>query len=100
MRHPFDANNQGALILKIIKGNYQPVSNQYSAELREVVSMTLNKDYRKRPNIANILSRTGLKERALSANLFIPESSVLSEAPVMMRQEIAPKYTSNMEIIE
>ena len=36
-RPPFNAANQGALILKIIKGNYAKVSGTYSNELRAVV---------------------------------------------------------------
>ena len=40
-RHPFDANNQGALIIKIIRGKYPPLPNTYSPQLSQV-TLTLN----------------------------------------------------------
>jgi NIMA (never in mitosis gene a)-related kinase len=41
LRHPFDANNQGALIIKIIRGKYPPLPNTYSPQLSQVTE-TLN----------------------------------------------------------
>lgn len=40
-KHPFDAKNQGALILKIMKAKYTPVSNLYSKDMRYVVDQCL-----------------------------------------------------------
>jgi NIMA (never in mitosis gene a)-related kinase 1/4/5 len=37
MKHRFDAMNQGALILKIVRGKYPQVSSFYSQELRNLV---------------------------------------------------------------
>jgi serine/threonine protein kinase len=39
--HPFDANNQGALLLKILRGRYPPLPSTYSRELRELVKSCL-----------------------------------------------------------
>lgn len=39
-RHPFEADNQGALIMKILKGRYPPVTG-YSAELTDVIKACL-----------------------------------------------------------
>jgi len=39
-KHPFDADNPGALILKILRGVYLPVSG-YSQELMDVVHACL-----------------------------------------------------------
>lgn len=37
-RHPFEANNQGALILKIIRGRYEPINNKlYSPGLIDLI---------------------------------------------------------------
>ena len=76
LKHPFDAINQGALILKIIKGTYIPISSNYSDELKTVVDMCLCKDYRKRFNIAAVLNRPGMRERASSLNISIPATSI------------------------
>ena len=100
LKHPFDALNQAALLLKIIKGSYAPTSSSYSAELREVVDLCLCKDYRKRPNIQGILNRPGMKERALGLNILIPGTSVIAGAAVAIPKEPALVYQSQMAVIE
>jgi len=51
LRHPFESNNQGALILKIVRGKYAPIPALYSRQLSELVDKLLCKDYKKRPGI-------------------------------------------------
>ena len=51
LRHPFEATNQGALALKILRANYLPIPATYSRSLKELVDRMLTKDYRKRPDI-------------------------------------------------
>lgn len=62
-KHPFEAKNQGSLIMKIVKGQYASLPNNYSAELRELVRLLLMKDYRKRPSIGEILSLSSMTAR-------------------------------------
>ncbi|OMJ76603.1 hypothetical protein SteCoe_24013 [Stentor coeruleus] len=100
LKNPFDALNQAALLLKIIKGCYIPVSTNYSAELREIVDQTLCKDYRKRPTISGILSRPNLKERAISLNILIPPGSVLYNTAIPIVKDPGLVYQSQMAIIE
>lgn len=50
-KHPFEAANQAALILKILRAKYLPISEKYSKNLREMVDKLLCKDYRERPSI-------------------------------------------------
>ena len=40
-RHPFEANNQGALILKIVKGKFEPIPSSYSFGLRKITEQLL-----------------------------------------------------------
>lgn len=55
-KHPFNATNQGALIIKILNGNYEPLSNKdYSVDLKKMISSLLEKIYLKRPTIKEIL---------------------------------------------
>ena len=49
-KHPFEAKTQGALVLKIIRGKYPPISSGYSNELIEIVDLLLRRDYKTRPN--------------------------------------------------
>jgi NIMA (never in mitosis gene a)-related kinase len=37
LRHPFEAQNQGALILKILKGKFNPIPPTFSRQLAEMV---------------------------------------------------------------
>ena len=62
-KHPFEAKNQGSLIMKIVKGQYAGLPNNYSAELRELVRLLLMKDHRKRPSIGEILSLSSMTAR-------------------------------------
>ena len=55
-KHPFEAKNQGSLIMKIVKGQYSPIPSNYSDGLKELVRLLLLKDYKKRPSIAEILN--------------------------------------------
>lgn len=85
LKHPFDARNQAALILKILKASYSPVSGAYSEELRLLVDMTLSKDHRRRPSVPNILRRPKVRERASALNIEIPPNSVLATSPPIPR---------------
>jgi len=55
-KHPFNANNQAALVLKILKGKYDPISKEYSNDLHTMVDLLLEKDLEKRPTIFDILT--------------------------------------------
>ena len=57
-KHPFDANNQGALILKIVRGRYASIPASYSTELTELVDLCLSRDYKKRPTAGIILRKS------------------------------------------
>lgn len=65
-RHPFEAKNQGSLIMKIVRGQYPAISSKYSEDLRDMVGSLLTKDYRKRPAIVDILAKPAMKTRMQS----------------------------------
>jgi len=67
LKHPFESNNQGALILKIVRGKYNPINaTQYSKELGMMVDKLLCKDYKRRPSIQEILDSDAVKEKCYS----------------------------------
>ena len=55
-KHPFDAKSQGALILKIMNNTPESINNNYSNELKNLISLLLEKDYEKRPSCREILN--------------------------------------------
>jgi NIMA (never in mitosis gene a)-related kinase len=51
LTHPFTATSLQFLALKIVKGSFTPIPNQYSKELRGLVNSMLSLDPNKRPTI-------------------------------------------------
>ena len=60
-KHPYNATNQAALLLKIINGNYEDFNKEIfiSDNLKKMVELLLEKNYLKRPSIFD----TGRRER-------------------------------------
>lgn len=55
-KHPFNASNQGALIMKILNGNYEVIGyKEYSNDLKKMVYGLLERMYLKRPSVKEIL---------------------------------------------
>eukprot|EP00762_Andalucia_godoyi_P006801 ANDGO_00910.mRNA.1 putative serine/threonine-protein kinase nek3 len=83
LKHPFDAANQGALILKIVRGKYPPIPSVYSAELRELVDICLSRNVAKRPTVEEILRKPSViaKARALKISTFPSELLTRNSAP-------------------
>lgn len=63
LQHAFEAQNMKGLVVKILRGQYQPISNTYSRNLREVLDRMLQKDPNKRPSVNQILKLPFLQER-------------------------------------
>jgi len=55
LKHAFDARDMCALVMKIIKGDYPPIPEHYSDNLRNLIADMLNKDAAQRPSIISIL---------------------------------------------
>jgi len=84
LRHPFDAKNQMALILKIIKNPVAPLpTDTVSACLGELIMWLLQKDPRDRPCIRDILCEQVIRDKLAEQGFELPRS-LLSE-PVTYR---------------
>ena len=57
LKMPFDAGSLPMLALRIMKGNYNPLPNSFSKDLRNLVNSLLTVDPHKRPTINEILSK-------------------------------------------
>ena len=68
--HPFEANSQGALILKIMNAEVPNISDMYSESLRNLVKIILNKDDKKRPSVKDILNMSDVVQKAKLYGLF------------------------------
>lgn len=56
LKMPFEAPNLPILSLKIIRCNYNPISDRYSKDLKNLISLCLNIDPIKRPSVKEILN--------------------------------------------
>lgn len=63
LRKPFEATNQGALALKILRANYCPIPATYSRSMKDLVNKLLTKDYRTRPDIEQVLRMDSVAEK-------------------------------------
>lgn len=62
-RHPFEANNQGALILKIVRGKFNSIPSHYSSELKIMVESLLQKNMARRPGLNEIFRMDAMRDR-------------------------------------
>lgn len=54
--HPFDAENQGDLMVKILRGRYKAVDATYSDALRDIVRRCLSRSTSIRPTAQQLLA--------------------------------------------
>lgn len=62
-KHPFTAQNEGALIRKIMRGDYEKPTG-YSKDLLGVVMACLAYDHKNRPSAATLLARPAVNKKA------------------------------------
>jgi len=72
LHHPFEAKNQAALLLKIIRGKCESIPRIYSRQLGEIVHSCLIKDYKKRPSINAILQLEVVQSKAQLLKIHLP----------------------------
>lgn len=65
LKHAFNAQTLNGLALKILKGNYMPISTKYSQKLRDLIMSMLNVNPKKRPSIFEIIEMPEIKKRVI-----------------------------------
>eukprot|EP00826_Nyctotherus_ovalis_P064629 TRINITY_DN9485_c0_g2_i4.p1 TRINITY_DN9485_c0_g2~~TRINITY_DN9485_c0_g2_i4.p1 ORF type:complete len:610 (+),score=143.00 TRINITY_DN9485_c0_g2_i4:73-1902(+) len=78
LKHPFEAKNQIALIMKIAKSSYEPLPGVYSREVSEIVAKCLQKNYKKRPRVNDILALPFIQQKAKLVKVEVPDRSLLA----------------------
>ena len=83
-KHPFDAQNEGALIRKIMKGVYQPLPHgKFSTQLSDILRMCLTMDHKHRPDTAKLLAHPAIVSRARSLDLVLdPDAKNVTKSTV------------------
>ncbi|CAF2765027.1 unnamed protein product [Rotaria sp. Silwood2] len=57
LKHAFDANNMNGLIMRIVRGSYNPIPSKFSADLRTLIASMLKREPRERPSVNTILRK-------------------------------------------
>lgn len=63
-KHPFNAKSQGGLILKILEGKPEPIGNNYSNDLQNLINIIFEKKMDKRPSCYDLLKNRIIMEKA------------------------------------
>lgn len=80
-KHPFNAMNQGALIMKIIKGKYDSLPLSTSQDIKKLIEIILEKNSTKRPYIYDILKHSIIINKSKQYGLYeeIKETGIINE---------------------
>ncbi|GFH29941.1 protein kinase domain-containing protein, partial [Haematococcus lacustris] len=87
--YPFEAQNQGALLRKILKGQYAPISGPYTGNLVQLVCALLTFRPEQRPDTAAILRNPTVvaKAQALGIDLNPRPTGLVEDRPVYQQQQ-------------
>jgi serine/threonine protein kinase len=106
LKHPFEARNQCALIMKIIQAPVKPPpSNLVSTELSRLILWLLQKDPLKRPNIKEILCEDFIQSKLIEHGYEIPNDILkenatyeLSNDPTINNSSSSSSITSHNRV--
>ncbi|CAF0887007.1 unnamed protein product [Rotaria sordida] len=70
LKHAFDADNMNGLIMRIVRGSFNPVPPKYSGDLRILIASMFRRDPRERPAINTILRKPFISRRI---SKYLPE---------------------------
>ena len=79
-KHPFSGDNQGALILNILRGRYPPPPSGYGAEVVDAVKRCLTRDAKRRPTTTQLLATRGVRAAAEKLGIDVPSLDELRKA--------------------
>ena len=96
-RHPFNASNHGALILKILNADPDPILAIYSSKLQKLVNQILEKNCEKRPNCWDILNTPIVVEKAKKFGLYQEILNIFSNKNnILIEDVIQNGYDNNL----
>jgi NIMA (never in mitosis gene a)-related kinase len=55
LKHAFAADNLLGLVYKIVQDNYDPIPDRYSADLKNLIKLLLQKDSKNRPSVVDLI---------------------------------------------
>lgn len=61
LKHAFHAENLLGLVFKIVQDQHEPITEEYSDDLKDLINLLLTKDFKARPRIIDIINRPFVK---------------------------------------
>jgi len=96
LKMPFDATSLPMLSLRIIRGSYNPVPNNFSKEIRSLIAMMLQVDANRRPSINDLLKLPLIKNRIKS---FLDENEYNSEfSHTILHKHVSTYYKNHFRM--
>ena len=80
-KHAFTAKSQAGLILKILKENPEPIGNDYSSDLQNLIDKIFDKNMEKRPSCFEILTSDIIMNKAKNYGLLEEIEKIYPEYP-------------------
>ena len=61
LKHAFHAENLLGLVFKIVQDQHEPITEEYSDDLKDLINLLLTKDFKARPRIIDIINTPFVK---------------------------------------
>ncbi|CAK8990698.1 unnamed protein product [Durusdinium trenchii] len=82
LRHPFEAKNQAALLIKILRGQFAPIETRYTEDLRELIDGCMQRELGKRTKLNDLLAGAAAQSWASRVEIAMQEpTKVLHRRP-------------------
>ncbi|XP_058711294.1 serine/threonine-protein kinase Nek5 [Poecile atricapillus] len=96
LKHPFQGNSLHELVLKICRGRFQPVSPNYSYDLRILISQLFKISPRDRPSINSVLRKPFLQKLVL--RYLPPEKELIHTVIPRKRPSASPCGAKQIQV--
>ncbi|KAH8035374.1 hypothetical protein HPB51_004615 [Rhipicephalus microplus] len=82
LRSPFEGNHVPSLVMKIIRGSYEPISDHYSTQVRNLLERMLQKEPSQRPSVNQLKATPFLLP--VICNIYLTTGSLPCVAQALM----------------
>ena len=88
LKHAFNAENLLGLVYKIVQDKHDPIPSTYSDEIRNLVTLLLNKNDKERPSALEILKIPFVQ---FHMRKFVVSQGKISLNPLSVKKDISPE---------
>ena len=98
LKHAFHAENLLGLVFKIVQDQHEPITEEYSDDLKDLINLLLTKDFKARPRIIDIINRPFVKSHM---ERFVKSAGKNCLNPQLgKKKEIQPEQAKKVAILK